>query len=608
MSKDLYEEALADVKRVTEVAEDNAKRDLLEAVTPRIKRLIEQELLNEFVDDETLDDPGFQDPNLGSTVELPPAAAITVPDAEGKVTLDLDALNACDPGPSGAPVDPPMFGGSSGEEYVLGLESLDALAPVLNATGRASQKILYQEVVKLASKVKLLKSNRSINESSKQIAQMISRIENMYDYVQERITDPATKKVLENKLETYFYELQKLQELKMSKKLRDLIKEDDMQLDAGDGESSSDDVAGPGELTLKLTGLPDDVDLDSVGVDLVADDNADDEEVVDDGSSEDSGEDGDDLGDLDLGGLDEPGEQMESMRLSDDTIVEIDEGVLRREIARMKAIREAQDNSVPSNAGQGVDADAMDDFGGGSDDGEAFLDGEVTTESEEMDEGDELEEMQNRRKADSRGVSADSDMGVSHTEGLKRRIAFEKRLQERAKLRAASLKKEAARSKPVKKAQLQKEYAQVASRHNASVKRSNKFSKLLSEAKNKNRSNSVSQPAESKAVKQLRKQLAERSLLNVQLVYANKLMQNESLSRKQKAQIIERLDETTTIREAKLVYDSLTKTLANNKPLRENKGTQVLGSSSRATSSGSTKLNEGFETDRWATLAGITKR
>ena len=36
MSKQLYEEALADVKKLKEVAEDNAKRALLEAVTPRI--------------------------------------------------------------------------------------------------------------------------------------------------------------------------------------------------------------------------------------------------------------------------------------------------------------------------------------------------------------------------------------------------------------------------------------------------------------------------------------------------------------------------------------------------------------------------------------------
>ena len=50
MSKQLYEEALADVKSLKEVAEDNAKRALIEAVTPRIRDLIERQLLKEFND------------------------------------------------------------------------------------------------------------------------------------------------------------------------------------------------------------------------------------------------------------------------------------------------------------------------------------------------------------------------------------------------------------------------------------------------------------------------------------------------------------------------------------------------------------------------------
>ena len=50
MTKQLYEEALADVKRVRQVAEDNAKRAVLEAVTPRIREFIDSALLGEPVD------------------------------------------------------------------------------------------------------------------------------------------------------------------------------------------------------------------------------------------------------------------------------------------------------------------------------------------------------------------------------------------------------------------------------------------------------------------------------------------------------------------------------------------------------------------------------
>ena len=40
MSKNLYEEAIADAKKIREVAEENAKKAILEAVTPKIKEFI----------------------------------------------------------------------------------------------------------------------------------------------------------------------------------------------------------------------------------------------------------------------------------------------------------------------------------------------------------------------------------------------------------------------------------------------------------------------------------------------------------------------------------------------------------------------------------------
>jgi hypothetical protein len=94
MSKQLYEEALADVKKLKEVAEDNAKRALLEAVTPRIRDLIENQLMGEYGvaeveadEDKLLMDklPAQPAPELGANAAA--ADAISVPDDEGKVTL-----------------------------------------------------------------------------------------------------------------------------------------------------------------------------------------------------------------------------------------------------------------------------------------------------------------------------------------------------------------------------------------------------------------------------------------------------------------------------------------------------------------------------------------
>ena len=62
MSKQLYEEAIADLKKVKEIAEDNAKRAVVEAVAPRIRELIEKELLGESLnEDESSEDEEKKD-------------------------------------------------------------------------------------------------------------------------------------------------------------------------------------------------------------------------------------------------------------------------------------------------------------------------------------------------------------------------------------------------------------------------------------------------------------------------------------------------------------------------------------------------------------------
>ena len=51
MSSKIFEEALADAKKLREVAEDNAKKAILESVTPRIRKFIEEQLLESDSDD-----------------------------------------------------------------------------------------------------------------------------------------------------------------------------------------------------------------------------------------------------------------------------------------------------------------------------------------------------------------------------------------------------------------------------------------------------------------------------------------------------------------------------------------------------------------------------
>jgi len=47
MSEELYEQAIADARKIREVAEENAKKAVLEAVTPKIKKFIEEQILEQ---------------------------------------------------------------------------------------------------------------------------------------------------------------------------------------------------------------------------------------------------------------------------------------------------------------------------------------------------------------------------------------------------------------------------------------------------------------------------------------------------------------------------------------------------------------------------------
>lgn len=606
MSKQLYEEALADVKRVKEVAEDNAKRAIIEAVTPRIRDMIERELLSEAEeDDEELSAPGSvpidgqlmtDDQELQQEV---PADAITPPDDEGKVTLDLDAL-ASDS--AGVPVDPPQFGKLPNQEYEINMESTNLLKPVL-ASAKAS--VLSRDISKrmtarlnesqysetqLKSDIdamkKLVAFHKSLSESinhHKQIAQMISRVEDMYGYVQESIRDSRKKNSYELQLESLYHQLNKLQEPQNMSKVKKFTSMNES------------------DLSLKLTGLPDDIDLEAVGVDLVSgdDEDVDDLDVGDDveGGDEDmdAGEDELDLDDLDVGDGSEEDEEVEmgeSARLSDDTIVEIDEGMLRREIARMKRLRE--DAKVWS-AGEGVSAKEMDDFGGASEEGEPLTDIKVTTEADGSDDDEDV-------------VKETDELPM---ESLKRRLAYEKRLQERAKAQASKIKSEAARTRnPRKVALLKKEYAVVSKRFTESKERTAKISRRLAEsaAPAQRRLNGGASNRSEEVAMKLRKKLAETNLTNAKLMYTNKLLQNESISAKQKADIIEQLDSAETLGEVKRVFHNLSKLLVNKTRVNEGSERRVLGSSSRITRPSSTPtVNEGFEAERWAKLAGIDK-
>jgi flagellar hook-length control protein FliK len=112
---------------------------------------------------------------------------------------------------------------------------------------------------------------------------------------------------------------------------------------------------------------------------------------------------------------------------------------------------------------------------------------------------------------------------------------------------------------------------------------------------------------EAKARK-LKKELNESNLFNAKLLYVNKLMQQHDLNGKQQRAIVEAIDNAKTLREAKLLYTSLTESLrkraANKASLNES--AVRTGSASKSLRS-SAPAKSGESLDRWAVLAGINK-
>ena len=589
MTKQLYEEALADMKKLKEVAEDNAKRALLEAVTPRIRDLIENQLLGEMEIDEL--DADLEDLLMDefpsspgsvpvmSTTEVGfadvAAAAMSMPDEQGKVTLDLDALKL-----------------DSSDEYELSMESANALGILVDEnsffTFENKLRNIQARTIVFTGAGKLVKETKVYITT---LSALISEVEDTYSYLQNNMQASLKKDAYETILENHYTTLKKLMDQNMKNKLSTLLEAD---------------------VTLKLTGMPDDLDLDSLGVDLITGEEDEDEDNED--SGDESDEEGDDFDinydepaadeeeesdELDLDDEDESEKKMESRSLKDNMVIEIDEGMLRREISRMKFLRE-----TPTSEDDDL--------------GESAL--EFTSELDHVDVDDEME----MDKEDTEEGMHAKKQGYM-PESLRRRIAAEMNLQVEAKKKAVKAKKlhkeQQTKEKQAKekqsKAQAKKHQAKLkeaynfyATKFNESVARCNRLKGMLVVEATSNRAALNGAPKSTAAENNLRNKLAETNLFNAKLLFTNKLLQNESLTKRQKAEVIERLDEAKTEREVKLVYESLVKTLTvSTNKITESTNRGVIGSSSRTARPSSTAntTNEGFEADRWARLAGIVK-
>ena len=108
------------------------------------------------------------------------------------------------------------------------------------------------------------------------------------------------------------------------------------------------------------------------------------------------------------------------------------------------------------------------------------------------------------------------------------------------------------------------------------------------------------------AVKFLRSKLSEVNLLNAKLLYVNKLFRN-NLTETQKVKIIETFDRAKTVREAKLVFATLSESIkASTVSTKTNKKSVMEGFASKAAGKTKSVLTEGSnQANRFKKLAGI---
>ena len=538
----IYDEAVIDAQKLREVAENAAKQQILEAITPRIREMINSRILSEqevSLDDSDLEDSDqeMESLEIDETTGEVPVSAAPMPELSTSKPSPVIINNTGDIHIEAETED------SNEEESGLSEKMAESLARMIR--NEKKQRLLQKRVQDLQKNHQLFKEavGRLVN-SGKVTLEQKRKIRDTYrKLAQEAISlrgevvaNGGGSQRLEGKL------VETLKEMKtMSSRTRrnifDFLFEGDdedkkkegkhmdeaeLSLTLDDDEKAELADKPEDEIEAALAGVLGDVEFDLAGEDEGEEEPAADEE-------EESSEEGGD--EMNLGEMDEMGE-MEEMDEGDmeETVYEIDESALRRELGKMKNLRESREmkarklREARARRAKLVREQAegeADHFGGGEVLGDVFYD---------VDE-DALV-----------NVLADELGSVSD----------------------------------VKESRLRK-----------AMKEANEYKK---------------------AAESLKGQLVEMNLFNAKLLYANKLMQNKDLTVKQQRAIVEALDNAKTLREAKLLYKSLSESLARRAQksgtMSESVNRTVLGSSSRSTRSAQ-PASSGVEVDRWAVLAGL---
>ena len=344
MSNKVFEEAIADAKKLREVAEENAKKAILEAVTPRIREFIESELL-EGSEEEEVEEGGHDSS-----------------EAEEEVTLDEASLKKLST----------LLGVNITDE----ISSDNAKSAISKSTREAFDKLneaQKKELKNIASKI----NSRKRTLSAYKISNKESNL----------------KENSQMKDKYYEVDLKALREAVESELSENLYEEEEEAHEGADGEASLEEMLQELRLVLdlgedieedqvpeELRGMLDLEDEEDEEVDL---EDEEDESEEDDEADAEEDDDAEEDAEVDFQALAE----MMDAELDEDEMVEVDEEVLAEEILRIrKMVREGKMDHQFGGKGEtkaGVDgsfggkgsgkAGVKKSFGGGAEGQDVFV-------------------------------------------------------------------------------------------------------------------------------------------------------------------------------------------------------------------------------------------
>lgn len=358
-----YRDAILEAKRLREVAEANAKRALIEAVTPRIRDMIERELLGEDVDvsDEDLLE-GVASEALGDDEEAVQESA-----PAGEVP---GAVKASD---SGSVITDGDGEDCEEEDLLLSREAVNALNAMTESTEIAKLEARASGAVKKLALVKEMMASGAHKKASDRtvVLNMLRKIISETKFLTETVIRKREKGRIPATLVSNVKSLS--EEIRMSSKARKLKEEagkDMYEIDMSGLDADTEDAPEAGGLEDLEAGSAEDMggedgegEVAEIPMDLAQELLA---ALEADVGGEEAEMPAEDMPAEDEGGEDEGDEEEE---LDDDEIVEIDEGMLRRELARMKGARTLRESKTSAH-----DASVLDDFGGGEVEREMFVD------------------------------------------------------------------------------------------------------------------------------------------------------------------------------------------------------------------------------------------